>query len=55
LKNKTKILFVPFVRHIELQNFLIAPRIYAVAYDMLELLKKTRLDATISSMKQSRP
>ena len=26
LKNKTKILFVPFVRHIELQNFLIAPR-----------------------------
>ena len=25
LKNKTKILFVPFVRHIELQNFLIAP------------------------------
>jgi len=29
LKNKTKILFVPFVRHIELQNFLIAPRILA--------------------------
>jgi len=27
LKNKTKNLFVPFVRHIELQNFLIAPRI----------------------------
>ena len=26
LKNKTKILFVSFVRHIELQNFLIAPR-----------------------------
>ena len=32
LKNKTKILFVPFVRHIELQNFLIAPRIlYIIA------------------------
>jgi len=28
LKNKTKIFFVPFVRHIELQNFLIATRIY---------------------------
>ena len=30
LKNKTKILFVLFVRHIELQNFLIALRIYDV-------------------------
>ena len=28
LKNKTKILFVPFVRHIELQDFLIARRTY---------------------------
>jgi len=28
LKNKVKILLMPFVRHIELQNFLIAPHIY---------------------------
>ena len=35
LKNKTEILFLPFVRHIELQKFLIAPRISKMYYSAM--------------------
>ena len=42
VKNKTKIFFVPFVRHIELQNFLIAPRRSAVESNRRESVTEYR-------------